>query len=206
MKILLRFSAWCRWNGSGEPDNHSWTTIHDMPPRASTPRPAWLYRFLRGLTFLLLPTWLPDNAHATALARRRELPAETEPSVPYLVAMGPKPLRFQDAPVPPPDLVTRPVAGGPPQPEAPALIPAPALVAAVKPPPAETSPARPPAPAATSAPSVLPDETRPKVRAEDFLPFFQFPANGDVTVVAPVPPSPPASDHPIPSSATYRQQ
>jgi hypothetical protein len=59
-------------------------------------------------------------------------------------------------------------------------------------------------------PPILPDDTRPKVRAEDFLPFFQFPgsasANGDVTVVAPVPSSAPTAA-PLPaSSATYRQQ
>ncbi|WP_415908155.1 hypothetical protein [Oleiharenicola sp. Vm1] len=58
--------------------------------------------------------------------------------------------------------------------------------------------------------TILPDDTRPKVRAEDFLPFFQFPgsapANGDVTVVAPVPNAAPGAA-PLPaSSATYRQQ
>lgn len=53
---------------------------------------------------------------------------------------------------------------------------------------------------------ILPDDTRPKVRAEDFLPFFQPPgANpnpNDVTVAPP--PAEPGT--PTPSSATYRQQ
>lgn len=82
---------------------------------------------------------------------------------------------------------------------------APAASASVEigtPDPARTSPAKTPA-------AILPDDTRPKVRAEDFLPFFQFPgntpANGDVTVVAPVPNAPTAAPLPA-SSATYRQQ
>ncbi len=59
-------------------------------------------------------------------------------------------------------------------------------------------------------PPILPDDTRPKVRAEDFLPFFQFPgsaAAGDVTVVVPTTPGgvPAPATQPR-SSATYRQQ
>lgn len=57
--------------------------------------------------------------------------------------------------------------------------------------------------------AILPDDTRPKVRAEDFLPFFQFPGSsssaGDVTVVVPGPaPSPSPGALPT-SSASYRQ-
>lgn len=64
---------------------------------------------------------------------------------------------------------------------------------------APQAPAKPPT-------SILPDDTRPKVRAEDFLPFFQFPAPpanaNDVTLV----PAPPVPGQQPPSSATYRQQ
>jgi hypothetical protein len=56
-------------------------------------------------------------------------------------------------------------------------------------------------------PSILPDDTHPSTRAEDFLPFFQFPSGKDVTVA--VPPSAaraPAPGHLPASSATYQQR
>lgn len=140
------------------------------------------------------------------------------PSRPYLSAVGAPALRFGEAP-PPPDL--RPAAGAPPVPkeevhlaEAPAPAPTP-LASPVASQPAEPvassaadiAPAAKPTPGRAPAP-ILPDDTRSKVRAEDFLPFFQFPVtnpNGDVTVVAPVPAANSAAPLP-PSSATYRQQ
>ncbi|MBX3739029.1 MAG: hypothetical protein KF715_20245 [Candidatus Didemnitutus sp.] len=138
-------------------------------------------------------------------------------SRPYLSAIGSPALRFGEA-IPPPDLSVRPPAGPPPQPAEEHVAPTPEVVkqdVTVTAPAASTpveigtpDPASRTAPAKTPA-AILPDDTRPKVRAEDFLPFFQFPgntpANGDVTVVAPVPSAPTAAPLPA-SSATYRQQ
>jgi hypothetical protein len=140
-------------------------------------------------------------------------------SRPYLAAINPPGLRFSEA-LPPPDLSVRPPAGAPP---APAAVAEPVAVAAAALPPAAARPplaaeSRPPpaAPAgpasvpATPTPPILPDDTRAKVRPEDFLPFFQFPANAaqadGVTVVAPATLTPPTPGTQPPSSATYRQQ
>lgn len=220
MKFPYRFPSGCRWKHSGEPDNLSWTTIHDMNHCAPTHRSAWLRCVLRGVTLLLLPFWLPDTSHSSVMSRRRVLPADSNASVPYVRAMGSPALRFRDAPVPPPDLVVRPVAGGPPQPAAPAANSAPKIAESAAPAPSpapaekpavESAQAIPSVPGGLAAPttpppSILPDETRPKVREEDFLPFFQFPASRDVTVIAPIPASPPAPGPAPTSSATYRQQ
>lgn len=137
-------------------------------------------------------------------------------SRPYLSAVGSPSLRFGEA-IPPPDLSVRPPAGPPPQiteerANAPSETTKQDVTVAAPPPgiaveigipdPARSAPAKTPA-------AILPDDTRPKVRAEDFLPFFQFPGktsgNGDVTVIAPVPVAPTSATLPI-SSATYRQQ
>ena len=140
-------------------------------------------------------------------------------SRPYLAVLGSAPIRIQEA-APPPDLSVHPPAGAPPHvvpnPTAEATGPLPAQAessptatqpAAELPQTAESSPAltaeeKP----ARPAKSILPDDTRPKVRAEDFLPFFQPPgANpnpNDVTLT----PTPPAPGAQPPSSATYRQQ
>ncbi len=145
-------------------------------------------------------------------------------SRPYLTVAGTLALRFQEA-IPPPDLSVRPPAGAPPTPQfqspqsiapAPAapgvkelaqdVIP-PAPAPADLPPPVQPSGASPvPATEKLSAPSILPDDTKPKVHAEDFLPYFQFPGShtnpNDVSVT----PTPPAPGVQPPSSATYRQQ
>ncbi len=47
-------------------------------------------------------------------------------------------------------------------------------------------------------PSIIPDDMRPRVRTEEFLPFFQLPG--------PAAPTPPSPDAVPPSSATYRQK
>ncbi len=136
-------------------------------------------------------------------------------SRPYLAAVGPAVLRFGDPP-PPPDL--RPAAGAPPVPaeETPAPVvdaataPDASLAEVAEPIPAASVAAPVAKPAATrTSPPILPDDTRTKVRAEDFLPFFQFPAtgpNGDVNVVVPVAPGANSAAPIPPSSATYRQQ
>lgn len=145
-------------------------------------------------------------------------------SRPYLAVIGPSAIRFAQA-VPPPDLSVLPPAGAPPQPVAPpdpvlsAVTPsgtgAPAAAQATPPPavptrPESAAPARPGPPSSNAIPSILPDDTRAKVRPEDFLPYFQFPATaaqpGDVTVAVPATLTPPAPGSQPPSSATYRQQ
>lgn len=175
------------------------------PPRAAGARWAGV-----RLALSLLPV--------VAISAPSVAPEPTMPSSrPYLTTVDSPALRFSEA-IPPPDLTVRPAAGAPPQPveehsapliepatgDVTVLPPAPKPAEAVVPTePAKVVPGKPPA-------EILPDDTRPKVRAEDFLPFFQFPgsgsANGDVTVVAPVPSSAPSAA-PLPaSSATYRQQ
>lgn len=141
-------------------------------------------------------------------------------SRPYLAVIGPPELRFAEA-LPPPDLSVLPPAGAPPQPvvtpepvvssvtshEAVASTPVAADLPVSAATPAKTDSA---APAAPLPPAILPDDTRAKVKPEDFLPFFQFPANaarpGDVTVAVPATLTPPAPGNQPPSSATYRQQ
>lgn len=147
-------------------------------------------------------------------------------SRPYLTTVGAPTLRFAAA-IPPPDLTVRLPAGGPPivaeehpseaeKPKADVTVSAPSAQSMTASsgngsatPGSNTSAAEAEKPAAKPVPPILPDDTRPKVRAEDFLPFFQYPApgnaNGDVTVVAPVPTAPAPAPLP-PSSATYRQQ
>jgi hypothetical protein len=137
-------------------------------------------------------------------------------SRPYLTTVGSPALRFGE-PIPPPDLTVRPAAAAPPQPsddhvvteasKADVTVTPPVATPAVETAPAAAS-TKPAAPGKPPS-AILPDDTRPKVRAEDFLPFFQFPtsapANGDVTVVAPVSSAPAPAPMPA-SSATYRQQ
>ena len=141
-------------------------------------------------------------------------------SRPYLPATGAPALRFGDAP-PPPPLWVRPAAGAPPnvtvEDPAPDTSTGAAASRPSEPDPTAvaTTPDAVPAPAnappVKTPPPILPDDTRPKVRAEDFLPFFQFPgsasAAGDVSVVVPVTPGGAPAPAPQPrSSATYRQQ
>jgi hypothetical protein len=55
--------------------------------------------------------------------------------------------------------------------------------------------------------SILPDDTRPSSRAEDFLPFFQFPAGDGVNVIVPASAAKPSAPGQLPvSSATYQQR
>lgn len=193
--------------------------LFQPPPRGG------LQRIIRMLSLLLLQHALAPgiiDAHA-----RSRLPTprgnESPPSLPYLkVAALTPPLRF-NSPPPPPDLTSKPAAGAPPQPLASSPTTETAPTAA-NPLPATLSPAvtpatTPPATAATaSAPatpppppppsSILPDDTRPATKAEDFLPFFQFPTNGgDVNVVVPASAArAPTPGQLPPSSATYQQR
>ena len=196
---------------------------HREPPQ----KPVGPRRVLRYLSLLLLPAMAPESVFA--LSRPRPVAGQligvqnTEPN-PYLPAIGPPPLRFQEI-SPPPDLVSRPPGGAPPMPS---LSPTESSVAmensaaarstinpvhpqeetpapAVKP---ELMP-KPAAPAKAPPPAILPDDTHQSVRNEDFLPYFQIPGAapqpGDVNLLTPVPRLAPAPAPLPPSSATYTQ-
>ena len=183
-----------------------------------------MHRYLRLLSLLLLQHALaPGNIDAHARSRLplspSGEPASDGDSRPYLRIAGILPLRIKSA-TPPPDLITKPAAGAPPQPSA--NVPATSSpVAASNPNPEpggklpgtttlpEHAPAVSAAPTDTTPPAgILPDDTRTSTRPEDFLPFFQFPdANHDVTVVVPVTAvRPPAAGQQPPSSASYQQK
>jgi hypothetical protein len=179
-----------------------------MNQRAKLPRQAGA----RWAGLRLVLSLLPGVAISASSSVAPETPAPPG-SRPYLSAIGAPALRFGEAP-PPPDL--RPAAGAPPTPKD-EVAAAPAEVIAHEAPiPAETPAATTvpqnvkPEPVKRAAPPILPDDTRSKVRAEDFLPYFQFPGSasstGDVTVIVPGAPAANAPAPLPPSSATYRQQ
>ena len=167
--------------------------------------------------FRLVLSLLP----AVAISAPTSLAPEYFPAAqsrPYLAIVGAPGFRFGSPP--PPE--SRPVASAPPQPAAePAVTPPPpdtlsepvpagasAAPPDVAPPaPADSPPAPPPQ---RTPPPIIPDTIRSRVRAEDFLPYFQFPASGnpsgDVTIIAPGAPAAPTAPTIPPSSATYRQQ
>ena len=157
----------------------------------------------------------PSIADAHARSRLPSIPggntADEPASHPYLKVTGPLPLRF-DAPPPPPDLTSKPPAGAPPLP--PQAVSADFTPAATSPAdeakarPAEIAPVAPTvAKPVNSTPSILPDDTHAATRAEDFLPFFQFPgASNDTTLTPPTATRPPAPGQLPPSSATYQQK
>jgi hypothetical protein len=154
-----------------------------------------------------------------AEAGKQSAPIELEqlgPSHPYLMVVGSPPLRFQEPPLPLGSMDPTPVA----PPPNPATVPKPASAKASgspPPPPAKPSVTGGPKPnsasgdAVTSAgppighdqvlPSIIPDEMRPRVRPEEFLPFFQLPGSGQQD--GPAHEAPPALP---PSSATYRKE
>lgn len=168
-----------------------------------------LHRFIRLFSLLLVQHALMPSV----IDARSRLPGNpdgdrsSEPaSFPYLKVAGAPALRFRAAP-PPPDLTSKPPAAGSPH-------PAPSKVAASEPdvtiPSAEpvkiqkdASP-EPTGPVSTKpALTILPDDTRSSTRAEDFLPFFQFPgSSSDVSVPA----RPTSPGQLTPSSATYQQK
>jgi hypothetical protein len=187
-----------------------------------------LHRSLRVISLLLLQHALVPigtDAHAhMRLPSNPENDCNDADSRPYLRVSGNLPLHFADAPRPIPLLpvkaavataqISQPITAVPSSPsptETPvASTPAPAPVEEVKEPaaPAPTPEVSPSTPVNDKpVPSILPDDTHPSTRAEDFLPFFQFPSGKDVTVV--VPPSAaraPAPGHLPASSATYQQR
>jgi hypothetical protein len=138
-------------------------------------------------------------------------------SRPYLRVVAAPPLRF-DNPEPPPDLAARPPAGGPPKlpekdPAKPdVILPKPAsatqsagttLTIESRVTVAPTAPTPAGAPAAPASLPILPDDVHSQVRAEDFLPYFQYPGarsgrSGEAT-------APPAAAAVPRSSATYTE-
>jgi hypothetical protein len=176
---------------------------------------------------LLLPALALEVAQTTAppvLAMDGYLPRQqTGQPLPYLCVVGPPPLRFQEA-LPPPDLASRPPAGAPPRPVGKTqpevshgqALDLPIGVATTAPAGVEKRGIGPSEKSLSTTvttagpPSTLPDDAHPKVRPEDFLPFFQFPgsgANGSNGVAAPAaPPEPPKPGTLPPSTATYEQQ
>jgi hypothetical protein len=147
------------------------------------------------------------------------------PSLPYLLAVGPPPMRFAQS-LPLPDVSTRPPSAAPPVPAIVEEIAA-ANAASAKsvgshlsspvaspdiqvPEPASTSVASgetAKSPPAKTPAALIPDETQHELRPEEILPFFQLPgANGATTIVVPaVPASPEQTRLPV-STAVYRQR
>ncbi len=191
-----------------QPAPTSWTDARLTHPHSRSDRQGGL----RGCGLCLAIFLIPGTA-LCASSLHSELKSEGH-SRPYLAVVGSPDLRFRDALVPQPDLSTHPPAGAPPHPMAKAvavasrddLRQAEAPTVAAAPPPAP-GPRQAGVPEGTPVPAaILPDETRPKVRPEDFLPYFQFPGSRenpeDVSNV-PAPPEP--GRQPL-STATYRQQ
>ena len=173
----------------------------------------------RGIGVYVVVCLIPVSA--LCLPASLQGTSEAGSSRPYLAVIGPPSLRFKEAIVPQPDLGTRPAAGGPPRP---ATEHSEAAPAADRPgsraQSADSRLGTPTAPAAPqsqpkagspedSAPAgapILPDDSRPKVRPEDFLPYFQFPGAGANPEDVASPPVPMKPGQQPPSTATYRQQ
>jgi hypothetical protein len=173
---------------------------------------------LRVLSLLLIQHALVPSgtdAHArTRLPSNPETDSSDGASRPYLKVAGARPLRFSAAPRPIPIIPVKvAVAAEPAQALTTTHVESPVNPAPSAPVTETTEPvtAEPNAPTTPSSNkptlSILPDDTHPTTRAEDFLPFFQFPAGGDVTVVVPASAAKPAAPGQLPvSSATYQQR
>ncbi len=179
-----------------------------------------LHRAVRLLSLLLIQHALvPTSKEANARTRLPENsgnnPVSDSDSRPYLKVAGSIPLRFSAPPRPMPILTTKMAAATSTTSLAIAPIATESSVATTTLTPAIESKnqpndptAGPPSPTTVKpAGSILPDNTSQSTRPEDFLPFFQFPAGGDVTVAVPVRiPSPPPPGQLPASSATYQQR
>lgn len=186
-----------------------------------TPHPsAAVRKALLCLAQLLFTAGTPYRVHAIPRLPVITFTERVAEATPYLPFNGAPPLRFAQAPTPAKDhdapaatAVTSASAATPALPSNTNADPVPgsssaALTEAL----ADGSTASPKnggTPATKSPAPILHDEMRPTVRAEDFLPFFQIPASarkpGDVTLIVPGIPTPPAPGTLQPSSATYTQ-
>ena len=170
-----------------------------------------LNRTLKVLSLLLLQhalVPLAPEAHArTRLPSNPDSDAHEKDSRPYLKVAGVRPLRFAAEPRPMPKVAVKPTP--PPEPVQPVVAstePAPSPVIETKEPAVTPAPVSQPS-SGKSTLSILPDDTRPTSRAEDFLPFFQFPAGDGVNVVVPASAAKPSAPGQLPvSSATYQQR
>lgn len=208
-------------SGQNQDNPLTWTVSHEMNHREPPLLPAGTRKALRCLSLLLVPALTLDEGLAgTRLRNNLRTNAD---ALPYLPVLGSPGLRVEEAPLPPPDLVTRPAAAAPPVPAqtaeessvAAANVDA-ARSAAVPPDAPSAEPKQTTTPVAASEPPVtkapppiLPDSTRPVVRPEDFLPYFQIPGtarhSSDATILVPAAPGAPAPAAIPPSSATYTQ-
>ena len=174
-------------------------------------------RALRFLSLLLLA--LISQREVQAMPRFRQPKTNAASPVPrgYLHAIGAPALRFEEpAPAPTERPLSPSIAPKPdPLPSANSRetgkadpISAPTSSHVDEPGLVETKEEQKPVLKNKTSPAIIPDDTRPQIRAEDFLPFFQFPAagsNGALNVIVPVPREP-ASPVSLPtSSATYTQ-
>lgn len=187
---------------------------------------AGLSHFLRYLSLVLLPALAAEGSQFRFVDRgsivrpssaRTKDPSQDKVPMPYLVVVGPPPLRFREPPAPP-SFELEPTATGPaflddirvPEP----LVPAAPLseriesapVAAVLPPPKtiQAATTKRTVDSSDSSP-ILPDDLRREIRPEDLLPYFQYPKSGGNGSSVPAPPQPQTPTLP-PSSATYRLQ
>lgn len=178
----------------------------------------WHWRFLSlALMVLLYPKTYAAWVRPDSFDPKSEPKRQGGKSRPYLPYINPTPLRF-DLAQPPPDLLTRPAAAGPPKidhveaiaPAADVVAPAPAPVAAAPTPvPAQAVPDHPApgpkvAPPHDEPPPIIPDDTPTRTRHEDFLPYFRFPGADDKAPVIMPPDN--GNFRPPPSSATYQQR
>jgi hypothetical protein len=166
-------------------------------------RKVWCYCFLGFIPALMSKV----GERCLRAAERRTVPVEqfVEVSSPYLVVVGPPPLRFQEpVAIPscgpsPPKAAATPQLAEPKQSGSPPALVSPALTPASQAPANDSAGNRTPPGSEPGVPSIIPDEVRPQVRPEEFLPFFQPPGAGPAK-------HPPADQPPPlpPSSATYR--
>lgn len=158
----------------------------------------------RALLRLLLAI-LPAGALAHPIETLQLIMPGGPPRVlrPYLRHIAVLPLRFQEPPPPPDPAIAPPAATPAAAPAKPENMTPPAAPAAPEtepaPAPAQVTPKPTPVPA-TPPPPILPDDLQPRVRLEDFLPFFESPGPTAEPPRAPAPAAQP------PSSVTYRQQ
>ena len=181
-----------------------------ISPWPAKARKAWPY-----FSVLLLPALASAVGHSSinAVTDDDTVPLDSaEKTRPYLQYVGAPPLRFEES-LPPSDLSVRPTAAAPPTtehsleaavtkpatPQLPSALVPPAPVIATSQEPLPPQPASSADTASAASSSILPDETKPKVKPEDFLPFFQYPGGPSAPGTsgsAPIPPS----------SATYKLQ
>ena len=209
-------------NGHNPDIPDQWTVFHQMNHREPPHPSAAMRRALLRLSLLLSTAGTLPSAHAMPRLPVITFSDRVAEATPYLRFNGAPPLRFAQAPAPA-------KAQGVPSPtaatSAPAATETSATTADANPAPAAgttsaaltealtegaaASAKNPDTPARKSPAPILQDEMRPTVRAEDFLPFFQIPASarkpGDVTLIVPGIPTPPAPGTLQPSSATYTQ-